>query len=126
MKVLLLFLALSAAGSCSGAYQDWSDTDKKLWKSYMALNVIDTVQTFDLIDKQQDPNYLIKESNPILGSRPNKGQVVVLKLLFNSMAYRILDNNPEARTLTLAIMNGVYIKTTVNNHEVGLRFGVSF
>ena len=47
-------------------------------------------------------------------------QVVLLKLGVNYIAYRILDINPEHRTLMLGIMNGIYIKTVYDNQEIGL------
>ena len=114
----------------SAEYKDWDENDQRLWKSYISLNVIDTLQTFDLINKQNDPTYEhrgnLRETNPLLGSEPRKGEVVILKLVSNAIAYKILDNNPEARTITLAIMNGIYIKTVANNQEVGLRLTYQF
>ena len=104
------------------AFEDWDKTEQRLWKSYVALNVVDTFQTFNLIDKQKDPSYNIAiESNPILGNYPTKEAVVVLKLGINYMAFKVLDDNPRIRTAALSIMNGIYIKTVQNNHELGLR-----
>ena len=101
--------------------KDWDKRDQLLWKSYVALNVLDTYQTFDLIDKQKDPNYNLKEANPILGSNPRKGELVVLKIVISSLAYKFIHENPRHRTMTLGIMNGIYLRTVQNNHEIGLR-----
>ena len=128
MRSLLLTLSLLLAlpSLVHAHYKDWDETDQLLWKSYVALNVIDTLQTFDLIDKQKDPNYTNIEGNPILGSRPTKEQLVVLKIVVNSLAYKLIHDYPQHRTLTLSIMNGIYIRTVQNNHEVGLKVNFRF
>ena len=125
MRSLLLTLLLLPS-LVHAHYKDWDETDQLLWKSYVALNVIDTFQTFDLIDKQKDPYYKGREANPILGSRPSKGQLVVLKIVVNTMAYKLIHDYPKQRRLTLGIMNGIYIRTVQNNHEVGLRVNFRF
>mgnify|MGYP001220445512 CR=1 FL=1 len=125
MRTLLLTLLL-LSNSVHAHYKDWDETDQLLWKSYVALNVIDTFQTFDLIDKQKDPNYRGTETNAILGSRPSKEQLIVLKIVVNSLAYKLIHDYPQHRTLTLGIMNGIYIRTVQNNHEVGLRVNFRF
>ena len=134
MKTIILAVYFTLASLYSNPaltdFKDWEQQDKRLWKSYITLNVIDTFQTFDLINKQKDRTYQyrhdLKETNPILGSHPKKGELVILKLVTNTLAYKVLDNNPEARTITLALMNGIYIKTVANNHEVGLRLTYQF
>ena len=125
MRSLLLTLLLLPS-LVQAHVKDWDETDQLLWKSYVALNVIDTFQTFDLIDKQKDPNYKNIEANPLLGSHPSKGELVVLKLVLNTMAYKVIHENPKYRTVTLSIMNGIYIRTVQNNHEVGLRVNFRF
>ena len=109
MKRLLYALLLVYSFSIYSEFEDWESKDKLLWKSYVSLNVIDTFQTFNLI-----------EANPLLGDRPTKADVVLLKLGVNYIAYRVLDINPEHRTLMLGIMNGIYIKTVYDNQEIGL------
>jgi len=131
MKTIVLAVYLTLAMLHSNPaltdFKDWEQQDKRLWKSYVALNVVDTIQTFDLIEKQKDPHWNgLNETNPILGSHPKKGELVILKLVINGIAFKLLDNNPEARTITLAIMNGMYIRTVQNNHEVGLRLSYKF
>lgn len=130
IKPILTFLILLLSNESIALWEDWEQKDKTLWKSYVALNVIDTVQTFDLINKQNDPTYEhrghLKETNPILGSEPRKGEVVILKLVTNAVVYNVLDNNPEIRTLALSIMNGIYVKTVASNHEIGLRLTYQF
>ena len=120
MKRLLYALLLVYSFSIYSDFEDWESKDKLLWKSYVSLNVIDTFQTFNLIDNQRHPKYTNIEANPLLGNSPTKADVVLLKLGVNYIAYRILDINPEHRTLMLGIMNGIYIKTVYDNQEIGL------
>ena len=121
MKRLLYTLLLVYSLSIYSEFEDWESKDKLLWKSYVSLNVIDTFQTFNLIDKQRDPNYRGIETNWILGNRPSKSEVILLKLGINYLTYKVLDINPTYRTEMLGIMNGIYIKTVYDNHEIGLR-----
>ena len=127
VRILLLLLFSTPV---FGAYEDWDTLDKNLWKSYVALNIIDTAQTFDLIDKQR----LIEchtmcnliETNPLLGTQPKRVEVVSLKLTTTVLAYYLLDRYPDQRTLVLGIMNGIYLDTIHNNHQIGLRLNFSF
>ncbi len=121
MKHLLYILLLASSFSIHSEFKDWESKDKILWTSYVSLNAIDTLQTFNLIDKQRDSNYRGIETNWILGNRPTKSEMVLLKLGINYLTYKVLDNNPKYRTEILGIMNGIYIKTIQNNHEIGLR-----
>ena len=130
MKTIITTILLLLPIYAHSGFETWEQKDKNLWYSYMALNVIDTAQTFDLIEKQRDPYYLHKnnliETNPILGKNPGKKDLIILKTTMTMLAYHILDKNPEQRTLTLGIMNGIYINTVYNNHEIGLKFNFHF
>ena len=120
MKTIITTILLLLPIYAHSGFKDWEPKDKLLWKSYVSLNVIDTFQTFNLIDNQRHPKYTNIEANPLLGNRPTKADLVLLKLGVNYIAYRILDINPEHRTLMLGIMNGIYIKTVYDNQEIGL------
>ena len=53
MKWLLTVLFfMSAAGSCEAALKDWTEKERKLYHSYLALSAVDTYQTFKMIDCQ--------------------------------------------------------------------------
>ena len=128
MKTIITTLLLLIPLSIQADLKDWERKDKILWYSYLTLNVIDTGQTFDLIDKQRDIGYIHRknliETNPILGRNPGKKELLILKALTTTVAYYILDKNPKHRTLTLGIMNGIYINTVHGNHEIGLRVNI--
>lgn len=112
MKWLLtVLLVISAAGSCEplvAKTSDWSEKERKLWHSYLALSTIDTFQTFKMIDCQNhNPKCTLEEMNPILGSHPQKHQVVILKVAGNAVIYRLLDKRTEDREKALKWINGV-------------------
>ena len=129
-KMVRILLLLFASTPLFGAYEDWDTVDKNLWKSYLVLNVIDTGQTFDLIKKQRQVDCYtmcnLIETNPLLGKNPSRKEFLALKVVTVGVSYYLLDINPDRRTLVLGIMNGIYIDTVLNNHEIGLRVKFSF
>ena len=58
-KLLLAILFLSAAGSCDAAYKNWTEKERKLYHSYIALSAVDTYQAFKMIDCQMKTNHLV-------------------------------------------------------------------
>ena len=129
-KILTLLLLLPTTAYAE--FSDWDKKDKALFKTYITLNAIDTLQTWDMIDCQRY-NYKcpLREKNVILGPTPNKTDVLMLKVATTYGIYHILDNlddekYPRARTITLAFVNSLYINTVGNNYQAGLRFGFAF
>ena len=61
MKVFLIILALSAAGSCNAAFQDWDPVHQQQFKTHLLLQSIDTYQTMKMIDCQKIQNCTLKE-----------------------------------------------------------------
>jgi hypothetical protein len=110
-------LFLSAAGSCDAAYEDWSNENKAQYKTFIALQLIDTTQTWSAINCQKHTACSIEELNPILGSHPSKGELVAVKLLGNYALYKILDNrlDDDGRKRNLRIMNGLFTVVVMNN-----------
>lgn len=129
-KMVRILLLLFASTPLFGAYEDWDTLDKNLWKSYLVLNVIDTGQTFDLINKQRQVGCYqmcnLIETNPLLGKNPSRKDLLTLKVATVGISYYLLDKYPDQRTLVLGIMNGIYIDTVFNNHEIGLRVTFSY
>ena len=66
------------------------------------------------------------ETNPLLGKNPSRKEFLALKVATVGISYYLLDKYPDQRTLVLGIMNGIYIDTVLNNHEIGLRDNFSF
>lgn len=111
MKWLITaFLIISAAGSCDSLQakpSEWTEKERKLWHSYLAMSTIDTMQTFRMIDCQKQPTCPLVEMNPIIGSHPSKGRLLVVKVVGNAIIYNMLDNNPNDREFALKLMNGL-------------------
>lgn len=118
--LLILASSLTYAKDNPRGYENWEFIDQRLWDSYIFLNTVDMLQTFDMIEKQKDPLYNTIESNPLLGERPKKIEVVALKAAGTYLIYRILDRRRGNRTLSLAFINGVYVKTIAENNQAGL------
>lgn len=122
---LLLFLLLST--SLFADFKDWGTTDKKLWYSYVTLQTIDTLQTYDLTQCQKTPNCIFIEGNALFGKRPKIENIIVGKLVSSSLAFYFLDKQVDhKRTRDLWIINGISFAVVLNNHEVGVRFNYAF
>jgi hypothetical protein len=132
MKWLLTIIVfISAAGSCdvSAKLDDWNDTNEALFYTYTALNIIDVGQTFNLIDCQNHKRGCrYYETNSIVGKRPDKLSILLVKGASIYGTYYLLDNHAteRGRFVALSIINMMYIKTVHDNHEIGLRFSISF
>jgi hypothetical protein len=122
---LLLFLLLST--SIFADFKDWDTTDKKLWYSYLTLQTIDTLQTYDLTQCQKTSNCNWIEGNALFGKRPKIENIIVGKLVSSSLAFYFLDKQVDhKRTRDLWIINGISFAVVLNNYEVGFRFNYAF
>ena len=118
MLKILLATILLAAGSCEmlqAKPSDWSEKERQLWRSYLVMSTIDTVQTFNLIECQANRTCNAHEANPILGPTPSKGDVLALKVIGNSIIYTMLDNAPADREFALKLMNAMQAVVITNN-----------
>lgn len=118
MLKILLATILLAAGSCEmlqAKPSDWSEKERQLWRSYIVMSTIDTVQTFNLIECQANRTCNAHEANPILGPKPSKGDVIALKVVGNSIIYKMLDTMPEDREFALKLMNAMQAVVITNN-----------
>ena len=111
MKWLITaLLIISAAGSCDPLQADtskWSDKERQLWHSYLALSAIDTMQTMKMIDCQKKPHCPIIERNPLLGERPKKGELLALKVVGNVVIYNMLEHTTDDRLKALRWLTAV-------------------
>lgn len=122
MKAFLIFLALSAAGSCSAAFQDWDPIQQQQFKTHLILQGIDTYQTMKMIDCQKIESCYLKERSPFYPKRPSKGRLLTQKIAGNVIMYYIIDRStPLQRKRRLKAMiiigtavvlnNGFYLET---------------
>lgn len=124
MKFLICLLFST---SIFADFKDWDTTDKKLWYSYVTLQTIDTLQTYDLIQCQKTSNCTLIEGNALFGKRPKIENIIVGKLVSSSIVFYFLDKQLDhKRTRDLWIINGISFAVVLNNHEVGVRFNYTF
>ena len=123
---------LITAGSCESLRADivdWDKHDKRLYGTFMTLQVIDTLQTRNMIKCQRDFTCpYLKEANPLIGPYPSNKQVLVHKFMTNALIYSILDRQLEGKSRRLALYGLILVSaTTVNsNHNNGLSFSIKF
>tara|TARA_B100000287_G_C20168341_1_gene597165 strand:- start:156 stop:539 length:384 start_codon:yes stop_codon:yes gene_type:complete len=116
--LITAFLIISAAGSCDSLQakpSEWTKKERQLWHTYLTLSVVDTVQTFELIECQKHTWCDAYEMNPIIGSTPSKGKVVAVKLIGNSIIYKMLDNMEDDREFALKLMTGMQGMVVLHN-----------
>ena len=138
MKTLILSILILLPSLGQAALEEWHPINQKLFKSYLVLNAVDTMQTFDMIDCQNSLGTQCRylERNSLIGTHPNKTEVLLLKAVSLGTAYYFLDkhysintiwgNSNKPKFIALVIMNLVYIDTVSNNHSIGLRLSWEF
>ena len=116
MKTFLIFLALSAAGSCSAAFQDWDPVHQQQFKTHLILQTIDTYQTLKMIDCQKIQSCYLEERNPLYPKRPSKDRLLTQKILGNALIYYAIDTStPLQRKRRLKAMVIVGTLVVLNN-----------
>ena len=125
MKILTTLLLLLAINAYSN---EWNQTDKNLYKGYLGIQIIDTIQTKNMITCQRDytcPNII--EANPLLHPYPTTRQLVLNKVAYNLVAYQFLDKySPNDRTRRIALVSMIIVSAFVvsKNHKNGLSFKI--
>ena len=127
MKTLLLTLTLLISSTLYST--EWNDTDKTLYRSYLALQLVDTIQTKNMITCQR--NYTcpeLEEANPVLGPYPTTSHLLTTKFVSNMVVYTFLDRYSNDRTRRTALYGLVLFSTVIvmKNHDNGLSFKVEF
>lgn len=137
MKTLILSIIILLPSLGQAEWKNWHPVNEKLFKSFVVLNVVDTMQTFDLIDCQNKlgRECPYHESNLLIGPRPSKGEVILIKSLLVGGAYYLLDksyptplwkNSNKPKFVALVIMNMIYIDTVSKNKSIGLSLSYRF
>ena len=126
MKTLIILLLLVTTNVYG---KEWNQTDKNLYKGYLALQLADTLQTKNMITCQR--NYTcpdLAEANPVLGPYPTTSQLLTTKFVSNMVVYTFLDRYSNDRTRRTALYGLVLFSTVIvmKNHDNGLSFKVEF
>lgn len=114
MTKTLLALLICCVVGCANIGQ-WKPHDQALWYSNVAFNVIDILQTREIL---RDDDY--EERNPLI---KNDGSLVLVKGLELGIIYLLADKNEKARTPILIIGNLIVLRTVLRNHQIGVKIG---
>jgi hypothetical protein len=111
---VLLFISLPVFAD------EWQPTDKKLFTGFVALQVIDGLQTYE-IAKHPDK---FKETNGLYGNPPTVERIILIKTVGTGLVYYLLDNESnEGRRGALWFLDIIYLDVVAHNYEVGIRIG---
>ena len=132
LSKILISAILITAGSCDSLradISDWEKEEKLLYGTFMTLQVMDTLQTRNMIQCQR--NYTcphLQEANPLIGPYPSNKQLVVHKFMANVLIYDLLDRRTEGRGRRLALYGLILISATTvkSNSDNGLSFSIRF
>ena len=111
----VLISLFACSSPAVGEIDQWSDRERILWNSYIALSIIDTQQTLRMIDCQKKPHCPLVEKNPILGKRPEKHELIGLKIVGNIIIYKMLDRDDVDRERALKWLNGTQAFVVTHN-----------
>ena len=129
MKILILSILILLPSLGQAKVEDWADTDKVLYNTLLTLQVMDTIQTMNMVECRNNKTCInLYEQNPLLGKYPNKKEVLVFKAGVNYALYKYLDNLSyhEDRRVSLAIAVGISVLIVGTNASHGLSFSVRF
>tara|TARA_R110002020_G_scaffold343364_2_gene557742 strand:- start:1104 stop:1514 length:411 start_codon:yes stop_codon:yes gene_type:complete len=130
---IIFSVILITAGSCEplqADFKDWDRKNKRLYKSFVTLQVLDTMQTLDMINCQKNnPTCYLQEKNRFLDIEPSSTELLLMKGLLNYGIYRTLNDNrvkPHHKTLVLTILVIGSLHTVSNNASNGISFSIKF
>ena len=124
MKTLSILLLLITTNLFAA---EWNQTDKNLYKGYLALQIADTLQTKNMITCQRNytcPN--LAEANPVLGPYPTTSQLLTTKFVSNMVVYTFLDRYSNDRTRRAALIGLIVVSAFIvsENSSNGLSFKI--
>jgi hypothetical protein len=124
MKTLSILLLLITTNLFAA---EWNQTDKNLYKGYLALQIADTLQTKNMITCQRNytcPN--LAEANPVLGPYPTTSQLFTTKFVSNMVVYTFLDRYSNDRTRRAALIGLIVVSAFIvsENSSNGLSFKI--
>ena len=124
MKTLIILLLLVTTNVYG---KEWNQTDKNLYKGYLALQIADTLQTKNMITCQR--NYTcpdLAEANPVLGPYPTTSQLLTTKFVSNMVVYTFLDRYSNDKTRRAALIGLIVVSAFIvsENSRNGLSFKI--
>ena len=149
IAALLLVFLMGCANTVP--YADWTHKERKLYKYYLALQVIDTAQTGRAINCQRNNDQCtLGEANPIYGKRPSMEKLIGMKIGLNALffvalgkektlykyylALQVIDTAQTGRVIncqrnndrcTLGEANPIYGKRPSMEKLIGMKIGLN-
>ncbi len=96
---VILALGLIFGFMTEAKADEWKPADKALMGAFVAMQVIDTVQTKQILDRDG------REENPLLGDHPSVARMVAIKGAGTYVIYRLADYFPEERRAMLVVLD---------------------
>ena len=105
MKKLFIIIVLLSTGCATNTYSTWTESEQNKYKYYLSMQLIDTAQTYKVI--KCTPECGLMEANPLYGSKPSVGKLLLVKAATNALVYNVLgrDLSEKDRGRALNIMN---------------------
>ena len=118
IKAGILTLSLDSLAK----WEDWDNTDKKLFKSYVLATTLDYIQTKSALDGS------FVEGNPFLGDNPSSDRLLAQKVLSTGVIYWAMNTVEEKRYRRrgLLIVNGIQWGVVIRNEYIGATFMYSW
>ena len=117
MKKFILIILLTLLPITANAFDEWTDKDELRQRAYMALHLIDWMQTSKMAS---DDMYF--ETNPLLGRHPSTGKIntyFAATLVFNYVVARTLQT--KYRNTWQSFWLGVKTTYVGHNYQIGVR-----
>ena len=105
MKKLFIIIVLLSTGCATNTYSTWTESEQNKYKYYLSMQLLDTAQTYKVI--KCTPECGLMEANPLYGSKPSVGKLLLVKAATNALVYNVLgrDLSEKDRGRALNIMN---------------------
>ena len=123
MRLILLLLLLFSFPAYAD-FKDWTEQNQRLYMSAVTLHAMDALQTFAMIECQKtNPHCPYIEKNPLLGTHPSKGRIVLSMGIAQFFYFRMLNKdtmNPDRRRKLLILNNTLAVYPVISNEQIGL------
>lgn len=120
MKKLFILLLLSL--NTQAKWEDWNDTDKTLFKTYVLANTIDYLQSSQAIKEGK-----FRESNRFIGKNPHSDKLLGVEIVGTYGIYRLLNkSNAVTRRRSLQAINTIQWGVVIHNDSIGAKISFSW
>ena len=114
IKVGLLTLSLDSQAK----WEDWSDSNKILFKQYVLGSTLDYMQSKRML---KNPQYI--EGNPFFGDSPSQDRLILQKTAAIGGLYFAMDSlSKENKRKGLLVANGIQWGVVIHNEKIGATF----